>query len=63
MDHDLIRAWKDEDHRDSLPAGLGHPAGDINLSTAADASNTWWITSTAPCTFITIIFGTFQKDS
>ncbi|WP_157570526.1 hypothetical protein [Microtetraspora malaysiensis] len=60
MDRDLIRAWKDEDHREDL-LGMAHPAGDIDLSTAAGASNTWWITSTPACTFITVIFGTFKK--
>ena len=42
---DLIRAWKDEDHRDTLP-DLAHPAGDIDLTWAGSdegkfARSTW----------------------
>ncbi|MFF4778752.1 mersacidin/lichenicidin family type 2 lantibiotic [Microtetraspora fusca] len=44
MNHDLIRAWKDEDHREGL-AAMAHPAGDIDLTSATggDAQVTSWM--------------------
>ncbi|SEK75200.1 mersacidin/lichenicidin family type 2 lantibiotic [Nonomuraea pusilla] len=45
MNHDLIRAWKDEDHRESL-AGVAHPAGDIDLSSASGGEGQ---TTSFPC--------------
>lgn len=45
---DLVRAWKDPDHRD---AGVDHPAGDILLGAEhVGASTTGYLPDTVQCT-------------